>query len=202
MIEVDLPPGLDCNFITNFSSTSHASHLYFFGGYTWPLYDQSRHNLYELCPPHVSHNVKPEKGSVLFSLDLADMELSYVTSQDGYETADGTLQILSKDEQDAPNNILIVGGISGRVDLYSTYEFELDHCCLDQEYGGCSVEISTKNKELLTCIVPKCRKQVHRHCDTFTRGIGKVSLERYFCPTCANIDPKTRKKRQKAAGNK
>ena len=201
-VEVDLPPGLECNYITNFSYTADSSYLLFFGGYTWAGYQPLKQNMYELCPPHVSHHVKPKKSTVLFSLDLSNKELSYVSGQEEFATADGTLHILSRGEDGAPNNIIIVGGISGRVDLYSTFEFDLNRCSLDLEYGGCKVDITSKNRDIVMCIVPKCQIHVHRSCDTFTRGIAKIADDRYFCPTCADICPETRKKRPKTAKDK
>ena len=64
-------------------------------------------------------------------MDLIKEELLYIKGPESYKTADGTLQILGKDVQNNPSEILIVGGISGWVDLYSTTSFDLDKCSLD-----------------------------------------------------------------------
>ena len=130
------------------------------------------------------------------------MDLSHITGQDEFATADGTLHVLSRGTDDAPNNLVIVGGISGRVDLYSTFEFVLDKCCLDVDYGGCNVDITSKSRDIVSCIVPKCQKPVHRLCDTFTKGIAKLTADKYLCPSCADISPETRKKRPKQAVDK
>ena len=202
LIEVDLPPGVDCNYITNFSYTGNSSYLYFFGGYTWMDYQPERPNLYALCPPHVSQHKKPIKSEYFFRMDLIKEELLYIKGPESYKTADGTLQILGKDVQNNPSEILIVGGISGRVDLYSTTSFDLDKCSLDDEFGGCNLEMTTRNRDSLTCIVPKCEKIVHRLCDKYTRGITTMDADKYFCPQCADFDPETRKKRPKVPKGK
>ena len=202
IIELDFPPGLECNYITNFSHSSHSDQLYFFGGYTWDMYSSIRQNMYELCPPYVSHHVKPKKSSVLIKLDLNQMQLSFVSADSEYATADGSLHILTTDVQGYPDNILIIGGISGRVDLFSSRDFEEERCNLEPDYGGCVIDITTRDKEILLCLVPKCQKPVHRSCDTYTRGIAKIANDKYFCPDCAGYDPETKKKKVKAVRTK
>ena len=123
--------------------------------------------------------------------------MQLLSADQEFATADGTLGIMTKTATGKPESLLIIGGEGGRLDMYSEQKFDLQKCSLGVEYGGCKVSLSTKNRDKLTCIQANCPKIVHVSCDTFTRGILKMKPEKYKCPTCADIDPETGRKRPK-----
>ena len=199
VIEIDIHPGLENRFITNFSSAFSVDSVYIYGGYCYPDYEQHRANMYQFCPPYTSRHVRPKQSSELIVMNLRTSEMEHVAADEKFATADGTIQIMTKNDQNKLESLLIVGGASGRLDMYSEVEFDLEKCGLDVEYGGCSMSLSVKNKDKLNCIEQRCLKIVHVACDVFTRGILKVKPEKYKCPACTDIDPETRKKRPKVS---
>ena len=154
-------------------------------------------NIYELCPPYTSHNTRPKQESGLITINLFDMNIRYRKAPPEFATASGSLQILSKNEENQLENLLIVGGTSERLDLFSTFDLSLQSCDLSPEYGGCIVSLGTRNKDTLECSARDCGRTVHLVCDKFTRGISKMTSERYKCPLCNDYDPVTKKKRPK-----
>ena len=197
-IVVEIMPDFGSPFLTSMSSVGNSNCIYLFGGYSWPSYDPSRQNMFELCPPYTSHNKKPKQESNLVILDLAKSELQMFKGSSDFATADGSLQVLSKDENDLVQNLLIVGGSSQRLDFYSTFDFSLHKCDLIADHGGCEVTISTRDMKMLTCSKPTCSKEIHIICGKHTRGLQMINSDRYVCPTCADIDPVTKKKRTRA----
>ena len=201
-IKIDIMPDFGQPFLTSMSSSGHSNYLYLFGGYMWPDYDPLRQNMYELCPPYTSHNKRPKQESNLVQIDLHKMEIKVTKADPEYATADGSLQVMSTNEAGEIENLLIVGGSSQRLDLYSTFNFDMQQCSLNSEYGGCVVTLSTREKDTLTCSTSECKKIVHIHCDKYTRGLAKMTSAKYKCPKCADYDPVTKKKRAKASGRR
>ena len=189
-------------FLTNMSSVGDSDKIYMFGGYNWPKYDPFKQNMYESCPPYTTHNKRPKQESVFIVLDLSKMEIECTHSPTEFATADGSLQVLSKDQTGYLENLLIVGGTGQRIDLYSTFDFEVKHCDINPEYGGCIVTLASRNKESLACSAPECDRVVHKVCDKYTRGLTKIDSHTYKCPLCANYDPVTKKKRSKSTGRR
>ena len=198
IIEIDIMPDLGKPFLTNMCSVGCLNNLYLFGGYSWPTYDPVKQNMYELCPPFTSHNKRPQQVAVLVVLDLEKLEIRVNNATADFATADGTLQVLSTSDNAELENLLIVGGSGQRLDLFSTFDFALKVCDINAEYGGCVVTLATKNKDLLECSGIECNKVVHIVCDKYTRGLSKMTSDRYVCPVCADYDPVTKKKRVKS----
>ena len=90
----------------------------------WSDYDPLRQNMYQLCPPCTSHNSRPKQESNLVQLDLLKMEIKVTKADPEFATADGSLQVMSTNEDGEVENLLIVGGSSQRLDLYSTFNFD------------------------------------------------------------------------------
>ena len=198
-IQIETMPDFGSPFLTNINFVGDSSTMYLFGGYTWPKYNPLKENMYELCPPYSSHNQKPKQESGLVILDLSTMEINYRKAPRDFATADGSLQILSKSDDNKLENLLIVGGKALRIDLFSNFNFCLEKCDISEEYGGCCVTLATRDKETLTCSMSECCNKVHFICDLYTRSLAKKTNENYNCPRCANYDPVTKKKRSKTA---
>ena len=79
--------------------------------------------------------------------------------------------------------------------LYSpSTKYEPDYCELEEEYGGCSIDLRS-NDLFYLCMVPKYSIRVHLKCDKTIKGTPKI--ESLMCPKCKDIDPETSKKRAK-----
>ena len=202
LIKFDIMPEFGSPFLTSMNSASHDSFLFLFGGYGWPEYDPVKQNLYELCPPYTSHNKRPKQEYQLIELDLAQIEIRVRKAAPEFATADGSLQVMSINKAGKIENLLIVGGTSQKLDLYSTFNFDLKQCDMDTEYGGCVVTLSTREKDTLACSASVCKKVVHILCDKYTRGLANMTSAKYNCPKCANYDPETKKKRPKVPGRR
>ena len=202
VISLDIMPEFGEPYLTSMSSVGVSNYLYMYGGYTWPEYDHAKQNLYEMCPPYTSHNKRPKQHSILVEINLESMEIKLSKAPSEFATAGGSLQVLSRNEEDRLENLLIVGGSALRLDLYSTFSFDLKKCDIDIEYGGCEVTLSTREKELVSCSSLECTKTVHILCDKYTRGLARMTSETYLCPKCANYDPVTKKKRPKPSSGR
>ena len=197
IISLDIMPDYGEPFLTSMSSVGVSGCLYLYGGYTWPAYDPVKQNMYALCPPYTSHNKRPKQESILVEINLVELDIKLLRAPTEFATAGGSLQVLSRNEDGKLENLLIVGGSAQRLDLYSTFSFELKKCDLNPEYGGCIVTLSTREKDFLSCSSSDCTKVVHIMCDKYTRGLAKMTNAKYLCPMCANYDPVTKKKRPK-----
>jgi hypothetical protein len=153
--------------------------------------------MYELCPPYTSHNKRPQQESILVEIDLVRLNIKVSKASSEFATAGGSLQVLSRNEDEKLENLLIVGGSAHRLDLYSTFDFDLKKCDINLEYGGCAVTLSTREKDFLSYSSSECTKIVHILCDKYTRGLAKMTSDKYLCPMCADYDPVTKKKRPK-----
>ena len=132
--------------------------LYLYGEYSWPAYDPTMQNMYKLCPPFTSHNKRPKQVAVLVELDLEKMDIRVKHATAEFDTADGTLQVLSTTANSELDNLLIVGGSGQRLDLFLTFEFNLKACDISAEYGGCGVTIATKDLNKIGHPYPKILK--------------------------------------------
>ena len=178
----------------NFCSVGASNHVLLFGGYSYPQYDPLKQDMYKFCPPKTNSNKRPKRESMLYDIDLSTLEVKCDIASREFATADGTLQILSNSENNQIENLLIVGGSGERIDLYSTFNFEISRCEIPSEYGGCIVSLTTVSGEKIECKI--CKKNVHRKCDTYTRGVTTMLEDKYKCPECNNYDPSTKKKRK------
>ena len=201
-INIDIMPDVGHPFLTSMCFAGDANSLYLYGGYSWPSYDPLKQNMFKFCPPYTNHNKRPKQESNLVIIDLVRMDIKVIQGSSEFATADGSLQILSKDDNGQIENLLIVGGTSERLDLYSTFDFSLTECNITPEYGGCVVTLGTRNKDTLSCSTPDCDNVVHIICDKYTRGLAKMTSNRYLCPMCADFDPVTKKKRPKAVSSR
>ena len=200
-IQIEIMPEFGSPYLTNMSFAGDSSNMYLFGGYKWPNYDPVKENMYELCPPRTSHNKKPKQDSGFVILDLMSMTIQHTRAPGEFATADGSLQILSKNEDNQLESLLIVGGVALRIDVYSKLNFCLEKCEISDEYGGCGVTLATRDKETLSCSVVGCSHKVHLICDLYTKALSRKTNENYVCPKCADYDPVTKKKRPKGRKN-
>ena len=140
-------------YCVNFSSMGTLNHIYLYGGYEYPDYNPTKQDMYKFCPPYTDHNKRPKRLSILHAIDLQTLCVQTIHADQKFATADGTLQVLSKKEDNSVENLLIVGGTSGRIDLYTTFNFDIEKCDLLLQCGGCKVDLTTEEKDSLMCIL-------------------------------------------------
>ena len=83
--------------------------------------------------------------------------------------------MLFVDSGGRPQKLLINGGTSNKIILFSSVKFILNRCSLPVQLGGCRLKKPLPSTILLTCLV--CKLVVHKFCDQLVNNIKE-----YKCP--------------------
>ena len=96
-----------------------------------------------------------------------------------FATANATMHVTDNDMDGKAERLLILGGTSKQIVLYSKSKFEFDKCDLQSEFGGCELNIMTPTTVTNTCTT--CGKLIHEDCDMFKH---MKQTANYKCPKC------------------
>ena len=109
------------------------------------------------------------------------------------------MHIISQSEHGEADKMVIFGGYNRQILLYFKNEFSVTECELEEEYGGCRLQLMTPTTAFGKC--EGCGKTIHLDCDRL-KNVSKEQNCIYKCPACKDIDHKTGKKRPQKKGGK
>lgn len=174
---------LELSLLTNFSCCTHENKMFFFSGFKFPNYKED--NLHKFLPPNTSRDKLPELGTNLYKIDLEEGTISVCEGPEDCGANNGSILMLN------PQEMVITA--DPRMYLFSERMVQAPKCDLHDEFGSCSLSMTSKNRDSYKCATPACGKVIHIKCDKSIRGGGKVS-DKKLCPSCNNLDPVTWKK--------
>ena len=174
----------DLSILTNFSYTAHENKLYFFSGFSYEDYKDD--NLYEFLPPKTSRDKLPKFGRSLIKIDLEEGTIASVEGPEDCGGYNGSIVMLNSSE--------MIISQDPHMYLYSERVLKPPKCDLPDEFGSCSLPMTSKNNTTYTCRTPACLKVIHLKCDKSIRGT-KCSTSK-LCPTCSDLDSVTWKKKK------
>ena len=94
------------------------------------------------------------------------------------------MHVTDTDDNGEAERILILGGTSHQIALFSKSKFEFEECDMQGEFGGCELKVMTPT--IVTIICTACGKQIHEDCDMFKHKKHKMG-EDYKCPKCKGL---------------
>ena len=123
--------------------------------------------------------------SVLYEVDIEKQTLLSIEAPKEFGTANATMHITDTDNNGKAERIVILGGKSKQIILYSNSEFDFEQCDLQGEFGGCKLEQMTPLTVTNNCAT--CGKNIHEYCDIFklmSNQNPKTTAAGYNCPKC------------------
>ena len=172
----------EMSYLTNFSFSYQDNKLFVFSGFKFPGYDGT--NLHRFLPPNTSRDKLPELGTRLIKIDLINLSASSCEGPSGCGSFNGSITMVNT------NEMIITA--DPKMYFFSDRALQSPLCDLDQEFGGCTLGVASKERSNYQCSTPVCQKIIHLKCDKTIRGKSKGNK---YCPTCAKLDPVTWKKR-------
>ena len=117
--------------------------------------------------------------SGLYEIDIENDTFMSLDAPKEFATANATLHVTDKDMVGKAERLLILGGTSKQIAIYSKSKFEFDKCDLQEEFGGCQLKLMTPTNVTQTCTI--YGGEIHEDCDIFKhmKRIGN-----YKCPKC------------------
>ena len=106
-----------------------------------------------------------------------------------FAIANATLHVTDNDMVDKAERLLILGGTSKQIAIYSKSMFEFEKYDRQEKFGGCQLNCMAPTTVTHACT--NCGKQIHEDCDMFKH---MKSIGIYSCPKCKRFGiPKIQK---------
>ena len=112
--------------------------------------------------------------------------MSALIAPEKFATANATAHVTDTDSNGEADRILILGGTSKQIALFSKSKFEFEKCDMQMEFGGRKLKIMTPTTITNTCTT--CGQKFHQDCDILKQ------IENYICTKC-KIRKKSRRGR-------
>ena len=121
------------------------------------------------------HDRTSGQSSVQFSKfsSVQSVQFSSVNAPQDFKTTNGSIHVLSKQEDNSADKIALLGGYSRKLVLYSKSDFALTKCDLHENYGGCRLMMMTP--ATITETWDQCGKAAHLDCDMY-KNIRKLEV--------------------------
>ena len=129
--------------IYGFSSTSTSNFMYTYGGHNLSKYNAELENMHIFHSPYVDRHTPIPQSSTLFEINMLDETIRLINAPQEFNTANGSMHVLSKQEDNSADKIALLGGYSRKLVLYSKSDFTLTKCDLHENYGGCRLMMMT-----------------------------------------------------------
>ena len=138
---------ITCEIIPNicgFSSTSTSNFVYTYGGHNLINYNTELENMHIFHSHYVDCHTLLPQSLPLFEIDMLDETMWSVNALQEFKTANGSMHVLSTQEDNSTDKIALLGGYSRPLLFYSKSYFTLTKC-------GCSLMMMTPTTITETC---------------------------------------------------
>ena len=179
VIDLMVPVDMTLKKIYGFAGASTNRNIYLFGGFNVDEYSDEAEDFYRFHTPHVNRSKLLPLSSVLYEIDIENETFMSLDAPKEFATANATLHVTDNDMVGKAERLLMLGGTSKQIAIYSKSKFEFEKCDLQEEFGGCQLNFMTPTTVTHTCTT--CGKQIHEDCDMF-KHMKRIGI--YKCPKC------------------
>ena len=102
--------------------------MYPYGGHNLINYNAELENMHIFHSPYIVRHTLLPQSSTLFEINMLDETIRSMNAPQEFKTANGSMHVLSKQEDNSADKIALLGGYSRKLVLYSKSDFTLTKC--------------------------------------------------------------------------